>query len=393
MKATGIVVEYNPFHNGHKYHLEKAKELNPENIIIAVMSGDFVQRGEPSIIDRWTKTEMALANGVDMVVELPVFYSSQSAEIFAKGAIGILDELRCNNLVFGSESGDIEELKRISTLQESEEFKLKLKERLKEGYSYPTAHSLTMKEVLGESELNSNDILGLEYIKAIRYWNSSIIPMTLKREKVGYHDTNIVGDFASATKIREHLRQNEEIKNIVTKESYDILKNYSNFTYMKNFYPLIRYELIKNYKNLSDIQDIETGFENRLYEGAIKYSSYEDFFKSISNRRYTMGRVQRILTHILLGLTTSITEEVKKSIPYVRVLGFNSKGREYLSYLKQFENKKIITSYKKMNENFPKEVCSLIEFNEESSKIYRLINNYKDFKSPIIYKTQGGNDE
>lgn len=388
MKATGIVVEYNPFHNGHKYHLQKTKVLNPNNIIIAVMSGDFVQRGEPSIIDRWTKTKMALANGVDLVIELPVFYSSQSAEIFAKGAVGILEELKCESMVFGSESGKIDELKRISTLQESEEFKIKLKERLKSGDSYPTAHSSTMKEILGESELNSNDILGLEYIKAIRYWKSSIIPMTLKREKVGYHDTNIVGDFASATKIREHLKKNEEISSIVTQESFNTLKEYSNFTYMENFYPFIRYELIKNSNNLSDIQDMEIGFENRLLENAIKSINYDEFFKSISNRRYTTGRVQRVLTHTLLALTTNITEEVKKSIPYVRVLGFNSKGREYLSYLKKFDNSKIITSYKKMNENFSPEVCSLIEFNERSSQIYRLINNYNDYKSPIIFKEE-----
>lgn len=388
MKATGIVVEYNPFHNGHKYHLQKTKVLNPNNIIIAVMSGDFVQRGEPSIIDRWTKTKMALANGVDLVIELPVFYSSQSAEIFAKGAVGILEELKCESMVFGSESGKIDELKRISTLQESEEFKIKLKERLKSGDSYPTAHSSTMKEILGESELNSNDILGLEYIKAIRYWKSSIIPMTLKREKVGYHDTNIVGDFASATKIREHLKKNEEISSIVTQESFNTLKEYSNFTYMENFYPFIRYELIKNSNNLSDIQDMEIGFENRLLENAIKSINYEEFFKSISNRRYTTGRVQRVLTHTLLALTTNITEEVKKSIPYVKVLGFNSKGREYLSYLKKFDNSKIITSYKKMNENFSPEVCSLIEFNERSSQIYRLINNYNDYKSPIIFKEE-----
>lgn len=388
MKATGIVVEYNPFHNGHKYHLQKAKELNPDNIIIAVMSGDFVQRGEPSIVDKWTKTKMALANGVDMVVELPVFYSSQSAEIFAKGAIGILEELKCNTVVFGSESGEIDELKRISTLQESEEFKIRLKERLKEGNSYPTAHSLTMKEILGESELNSNDILGLEYIKAIKYWGSSIIPMTLKREKVGYHDTNIVGDFASATKIREHLRKNSEIKNIVTKESYKILKEYSNYIYMDDFYPIIRYELIKNSNNLSNIQDMETGFENRLYEGAIKSTNYAEFFKAISNRRYTTGRVQRVLTHTLLGLTTSVTDEVKKSIPYVKILGFNPNGRKYLNHLKKFENSKIITSYKKMNELFSPEICSLIEFNEKSSKIYRLINNYKDYKSPIIFEEE-----
>lgn len=389
MKATGIVVEYNPFHNGHKYHLYKAKELNPNNIIVAVMSGDFVQRGEPSIIDRWTKTEMALKNGVDMVVELPSFYSTQSAEIFAKGAIGILNELGCENIIFGSESGDIEALKKISTLQESVEFKKKLKERLKEGYSYPTAHGQTMKEILNGSELNSNDILGLEYIKAIRYWKSKIIPITLKREKVGYHDANIVGEFASATKIRSELREKKAISDIVTKESLAIIEKYQNFTYIDSFFPFLKYELIKNYKNLSNIQDIEIGFENRLFESIITSNNYDEFFKKVSNRRYTTGRVQRVFLHILLNLSCDITEEVKKNIPYVKVLGFNSRGREYLSSIKKEENGyKIITSYKKMNEIFSKEVCRLIEFNERASSIYRLINNYKDYKSPIILKEE-----
>lgn len=389
MKATGIVVEYNPFHNGHKYHLYKAKELNPNNIIVAVMSGDFVQRGEPSIIDRWTKTEMALKNGVDMVVELPSFYSTQSAEIFAKGAIGILNELGCENIIFGSESGDIEALKKISTLQESVEFKKKLKERLKEGYSYPTAHGQTMKEILNGSELNSNDILGLEYIKAIRYWKSKIIPITLKREKVGYHDANIVGEFASATKIRSELKEKKAISDIVTKESLAIIEKYQNFTYIDSFFPFLKYELIKNYKNLSNIQDIEIGFENRLFESIITSNNYDEFFKKVSNRRYTTGRVQRVFLHILLNLSCDITEEVKKNIPYVKVLGFNSRGREYLSSIKKEENGyKIITSYKKMNEIFSKEVCRLIEFNERASSIYRLINNYKDYKSPIILKEE-----
>ncbi|WP_300389294.1 nucleotidyltransferase [Fusobacterium sp.] len=386
MKATGIIVEYNPFHNGHKYHLQKARETDPQNTIIAIMSGDFVQRGEPSIIDKWTKTKMALANGVDMVVELPVFYSSQSAEIFAKGAVGILEELQCDSLFFGSESGDIEDLKRISTLQESDVFKANLKKRLKEGLSYPTAHSLTMREILGEKELNSNDILGLEYIKAINYWQSKIVPKTLKREKVGYHDTNIIGNFASATKIRDSIRNQQDFQNIVTPESFNILKEYANFTSIERFYPLIRYELIKNYRNLSEIQDLEIGFENRLYENALKFENYEDFFKNITNKRYTLGRTQRVLMHILLGLTCKITEQAKKEVPYVKILGFNNRGREYLNFLKGTNNKKIITSYKKMNETFSEEVCSLIEFNENCSKLYRLINSYQEYKIPIIYR-------
>lgn len=385
MKSIGLVVEYNPFHNGHKYHLEGAKAQNSD-VVIAVMSGDFVQRGEPSIIDRWTKTRIALENGVDLVVELPTFYSTQSAEIFAKGAIGILNELKCDSLLFGSESANLEDLKKISSFQESPEFQARLKEKLDKGVSYPTAHSETMKEILGENRLGSNDILGLEYLKAIRYWNSNITPLVLKREKTGYHDKNIIDNFASATKIRQSIKENSSFSDVVPKATLNILEKYSNFTYIENFYTLIRYELFKNLNSLNEIQDMEIGFENRLYEYAVKNIKYEDFYNSILNKRYTQGRTQRVLIHTILGLTKDITARVKEYIPYVRVLGFNDKGREYLTYLKQFNNKKIITSYKKMNNIFNEDTCKLIEFNERCSSIYRLINPYTDYKSPIIKK-------
>ena len=386
MKATGVIVEYNPFHNGHRYHLENAKKHG--DVIIAVMSGDFVQRGEPSVIDRWTKAEIALKNGVDLAVELPAFYSSQSAEIFAKGGVGILEELKCSTILFGSESADIEELDRISRFQESDEFQEKLKRRLSTGLSYPSAHSETMNEILGDTTLDSNDILGLEYLKAIRYWNSQIIPKVLKREKIGYHDSKIVDNFASATKIRKSIKENLDIKNVVPEKSYKILKDYNNFTYIEDFYPYIRYELLKNYENLGDIQDMEIGFENRLYENALKYGNYNDFYNKIINKRYTLGRTQRVLIHSLLGLTQEITQSVKKEVPYVKILGFSQKGREYLTWLKQFENKKIITTYKKMNQIFDEKTCKLIEFNERCSEIYRLVNPYKNRKSPIIHKEE-----
>lgn len=388
MKATGIVVEYNPFHNGHKYHLKNAKLSS--DVTIAVMSGDFVQRGEPSIIDRWTKAKIALENGVDIVVELPAFYSSQSAEIFAKGAIGILNELKCTNLLFGSESADLEELQRIATLQESTEFKLRLKIHLKNGNSYPTAHSLAMNEILKETALNSNDILGLEYLKAIKYWNSIITPKVLKREKIGYHDENIIENFASASKIRNCIKNNEDINKLIPNETSKFLKNYNSFTFIEMFYPYLRYEFIKNSKNLSSIQDMEIGFENRLYENALKYTNYQEFYSSIINKRYTLGRTQRVLIHSLLNLTKDITEQVKQEIPYVKIMGFSPKGREYLTYLKKFNNKKIITSYKNINQIFNDKVCKLIEFNENCSHIYRFINPYENYKIPII---KGGNNE
>ena len=384
MKATGIIVEYNPFHNGHKYHLSEAKKLG--DIVIAVMSGDFVQRGEPSIIDRWTKTEMALANGADLVIELPVFYSSQSAEIFAKGGIGILEELKCDNILFGSESNDINFLERIATYQESAEFREALQRKLKSGISYPNAHSSVMNEILGETVISSNDILGLEYLKAIKYWGSDIVPNLLKRKNTNYYDENIIEDFASATKIRYNIRNGLDFQMLVPEESFDLLRKYENFASLDKFYPYLRYEFIKNYKNLENIQDMEIGFYNRLHKNALTSQEYSQFFQNITNKRYTQGRTQRILLHSLIDLDKDITAIVKKEVPYVKILGFNGMGQKYLTYLKQFKNSKIITSYRNMNKIFDEKVCGLIEFNEKASEIYRLINPYSNRKNPIIKK-------
>lgn len=383
MTGTGIVIEYNPFHNGHKYHLQKSSESN--TVIIGVMSGDFVQRGEPSIVDRWTKTQMALENGIDIVVELPSFYSAQSAEIFAKGAIGILKELQCKKIVFGSETGELQKLVNISKYQESEEFRMRLNSFLKEGKSYPVSYNLVMKEMLKTEVLNSNDILALEYIKAIKYWEAEIVPVAIKRENVGYYDKNIVGNFASATRIRELIKNGnfKTIENLVPKNVFEILKNYKRFPEIEKFYPLIRYEILKNHENLKDIQDMEIGFQNTLYKNAVKFKKYQDFFENISSKRYTKGRVQRVLNHVLLGITKEFTKNIKQNIPYVRILGFNQKGKKYLSKIKK--NPKIITSYKKMSVNFSKETCEAIEFNERCSMIYRLVCDYENFKFPIVY--------
>lgn len=390
MKAVGVIVEYNPFHNGHKLHLDKINERDSESIKIAVMSGDFVQRGEPAIINRWKRAEIAIKNGIDIVVELPCFYSCQSAEIFARGAVGILDELQCKEIIFGSETSNIEELKKIASLEEGEIFKEKIKEFLKNGESYPNAHSKALKEVSGKEQNNlSNDILGIEYIKGINYWKSKIEPITILREKVGYHSTETEDNIASATAIRKFLRSEENIEKFLPKESFNVLMeefNSGKIVELKDFYPLLRYEIIRNRDSLRNIQDMEKGYENRLYEGAIKNSDFESFYKAIESRRFTHGRTQRVLLHILLGLTTEITERVKKEIPYVRVMGFNKKGREYLNYLKKYENKKIITSLKNIQDNFSMGVRELIEFNERASTIYKMQNFYEDRKIPIIIK-------
>lgn len=392
MRASGLIVEYNPFHNGHKYHLEKAYKIDKENVKIAVMSGDFVQRGEPAVINRWKRAEMALKNGIDIVAELPVFYSCQSAEIFAIGAVGILNELKCSNIIFGSETSNIDNLKEIAEREENIEFKNKIKEYLSNGESYPTAHSKTLKEIKGNNiTLASNDILGLEYIKAIKYWNSNIVPLLIKREKTGYYEENTDEGFASATAVRKFLKEKKEIADLVPEESLKILneenKNNS-LVYLENFYPLLRYEIIRNKNILSDIQDMEKGYENRLYEMAVKNYEFEEFYKGIISKRFTQGRTQRVLIHILTGITQELTQKVKKEIPYVKILGFTDKGREYLNYLKKEENNKIITSMKNIKDKFSDEVRELVEFNERASLIYKMINFYEDSKIPLMIKAK-----
>ncbi|MGL5658297.1 MAG: nucleotidyltransferase [Cetobacterium sp.] len=385
-KSVGIVVEYNPFHNGHKYHCLKAKEHG--DIVVAVMSGDYVQRGEPAFIDRWTRAELALKNGVDIVVELPIFYSTQSAEIFARGAIGILNLMNIEKLVFGSETGDVKKLIERGDLEEQEEFKVELKKQLKEGHSYPTAYSNTLKILDKIDELDSNDILGVEYIKALKFWKSKIEPIAIKREKSGYYSEEIKDGIASATGIRKKIQSGEEIKDVVPTTTYEILKESlekNSFAKLQDFYPLIRHRILLEKEKLERIQDIEQGYENRIYEAAFSCKEFKSFFEKIKSKRYTQGRVQRILIHILLGIEKEQIERVKEKIPYIRVLGFTKEGQNYLKKLKD-EEVEVLTSLKNIQKYLEKDSLNLLEQNEVASKIYAMVNPYEDRKIPIIIK-------
>ncbi len=393
LKAVGLIVEYNPFHNGHKYHFEKAKKESQGDIVIAVMSGDYVQRGEPSFLDRWTKTQMALENGIDIILELPSFYSTQNAEIFSIGAVGILDIMGVSTIVFGSECGDIEKLKKISLIEESVEFKENLILELKQGKSYPIAYSNSLKNIFPNIEIKSNDILGIEYIKAESKLKNRIAMKCISRIGVGYNDISVSQDIASATGIRKKIFDMENIIKYIPKQSYSIMKEKiegKEIVRLKDFYFLIRYEIINNYLKLNKIQDIETGLENRLYECAQKYSNFDDFFENLMTKRYTKGRIQRVLIHILLGLTEELTKEVKESVPYVRVMGFSENGQKYLSQLKKERKKneinspKIITSLKNITKELSEREREILNFNEKCSLIYKMISLYEEKKIPLI---------
>ena len=390
--VVGLVVEYNPFHNGHLHHIQEIDKLFEDNIKIAVMSGDFVQRGEPSLLNKFEKTKVALSHGIDIVIELPAFYSCQSAEIFARGSVNILDKLSCSHIVFGSESNDLDKLKRIATISLTKEFELSLKGFLAEGFSYPTAFS----KALFDEKLGSNDILALEYLKAIKVLNSKIIPHSIKREKTGYYDDE-KENFASASYIREKILSLDKdkinlsfAKDLVPKFSFDTLeKNFFYLISLENFYDLIRYEILKNKEDLKNIQDMEVGLENRLYESALKNLDFNCFFNEILSKRLTISRLQRILLHILLGLTKDVTNNTKFSIPFVKILGFSKKGQEYLNFLKKtdsYKENKILTSNRNLKEFLNEEEKFLFEFNERCSQIYRIKSNYDNLNYPIIFK-------
>ena len=391
--VIGLIVEYNPFHNGHLHHIQEIDRLFEDNIKIAVMSGDFVQRGEPSLINKFEKTKIALSQGIDIVIELPAFYSTQSAEIFAKGSVNLLNKLSCSHIVFGSESNDLDKLKRIATISLTKEFELSLREFLAEGFSYPTAFS----KALFDEKLGSNDILAMEYLKAIKVINPKIEACSIKREKTGYYDDE-KDNFSSATYIRKILLDCNEkkedklnkIKNLVPEFSYKILEeNFGVFSCLSDFYDLIKYNIIKNYSELKNIQDLEVGLENRLYKYSLENLSFEDFFNEVLTKRITISRLQRILLHSLFNLTENITEKVKNKVPFVKILGFSARGQEYLNYLKKAENyneRKILTSNRNLKEILNEEEIELFNFNELCSQIYRIKSSYINIGYPIIKK-------
>ena len=391
--VVGLIVEYNPFHNGHLHHIQEIDRLFDDNIKIAIMSGDFVQRGEPSLINKFEKTKIALSQGIDIVIELPAFYSTQSAEIFAKGSVNLLNKFSCSHIVFGSESNNLDKLKRIATISLTKEFELSLREFLAEGFSYPTAFS----KALFDEKLGSNDILAMEYLKAIKVINPKIEACSIKREKTGYYDDE-KDNFSSATYIRKILldynKKKEDklnkIKNLVPKFSYKILEeNFGVFSCLSDFYDLIKYNIIKNHSELKNIQDLEVGLDNRLYRYSLKNLSFDGFFNKVLTKRITISRLQRILLHSLFGLTETITEKVKNKIPFVKILGFSTKGQEYLNYLKKVENyseRKILTSNRNLKEILNKEEIELFNFNEVCSQIYRVKSNYINIGYPIIKK-------
>ena len=381
MKSIGIICEYNPFHNGHLYHLNKIKEMYKDYQIILVMSGNFTERGNVSIIDKWQKTEIALKAGIDLVIELPFFFASQSADTFARGAIEILHELKVEAIVFGSESNDINKLIEIAKITtNNKKYDKLVKNYLDDGYNYPTALSNALFDLTGKRILKSNDILGISYIKEIIKLNSNIKPICIKRTN-DFNDTTLYDNVTSSTSIRNALKNKEEITNQVP----EFVKPYLNSVhFIDDYYHLIKYKILSEKNNLKNYQTVDEGIENRILKYIINTSNLDELIFKVKTKRYTYNKINRLLIHILTGFTKEEANSFDH-IEYIRVLGFNNNGRTYLNSIKKDITVPIITSVnsiknKMLDLEFRTTCCyaSILEYNES----IKLIE--KEYKNSLI---------
>ena len=347
---TGIIAEYNPFHNGHAYQIEQARLLTGCDFLVVVMSGDYVQRGAPAVFDKYTRTRMALACGADLVLELPVACSCASAEFFASGAVSLLDGLGCVDfLCFGSESGNLQSLMEPARIlaKESPVFQEALRRGLSLGLSFPAARKEAFRACASNPDILDlpNNILGIEYLKALLQRESILKPVTIKRKGQGYHDTLLDSGFASASGIRRFLKQEEAplsalpaLKESLPDPVMEVLKDTLAHTlpvWEEDFSMLLRYELLRqSASDLTRYADISPDLGRRLKNCADKFSSFSEFVALVKTKDVTYTRITRALFHILLNLTGEDTRN-SVAMPYARILGFRKDHSRILGLLKE----------------------------------------------------------
>lgn len=394
MNISAIIAEYNPLHNGHVYHINKTKEIANSDAIICIMSGNYVQRGIPSIIDKWNRTKAALECGVDLVIELPVVYSLSSAEFFAFGAVSLLNSIGVtSSICFGSEAGDIELIREIAKVlvEEPADYKSSLKVFLNKGYTYPSARSKALLQFfesnskinninLEEALNSSNNILGIEYMKSLIRLNSTIKPYTIKREGGSYNSTQLDKVYSSATSIRKFLKEDLDsslLKNHMPEHSYSLIEELSkkdyNYVFEDSLFPYLKYKCLTQGSSLTNLPDVAEGLENKILKNIGISKGFDDIVERIKSKRYTYTRLSRILCQYFVGFELFNTRELRTApCPYARVLGFNNKGTSILKKMKVTSNIPVYTKIPKVQE----EVLSLDIL---ATRSYSIIN---DFVSP-----------
>ena len=363
MKKIGIIAEYNPFHNGHKYQIDKIREKYNDAIIIVCVSSSFTQRGELSILNKWDKVKCALNNGVNIVVELPYIYSTQSSDTFSKYALKILNEFEIDELCFGSEDNNLDNLYKVADTQiNNNNFDIKVKEHLDNGINYPTALNNALKDLIGIEITKPNDLLGVSYIKEILKNNYQITPFIIKRTN-DYHDKENDSDIVSASNIRKRLINKSNFSSKVPNDVYEILKNKS---INNKYFDFLKYKIISE-NDLNKYLDVDEGLSTRIKSVINKSNSLEELIQNIKTKRYTYNKISRMLNHILCSFTKE--ENNIDDIEYIRILGFDQNGKDYLNKIKKNIRVSILNKYDTKK-------YKTLEIEKRVSDIYSLI--YED---------------
>lgn len=409
MKVNGIVAEYNPFHNGHKYHLEDAKQRTGADYTIVVMSGNFVQRGTPALVDKFTRARMALSCGADLVLELPIGFSVSSAEYFAMGAVSLLDKLGVvDYLCFGSESGEISPLQKIAHIlaNEPEEYTELLRSNLRMGYSYPNARTSALIQydpsISTEKDTLSspNNILGIEYLKALERRKSSILPDTTLRMGADYRDRRLGETPCSALALRQAILSGQDVdflKEEMPENAYRILAEALKDTEpvsIDDFSAQLHYKLLlEKSKGYCDYLDVSPDLSDRIQNSLENFGSYLDFCDRLKSKDMTYVRISRCLLHILLNLDNAAIEALKEMdyTPYARVLGFRKDAAPLLSEIKEKASIPLITKLADAKKQLNESSLSILEKELCMNDVYLSVAALKtrqpmmnEFSTPIV---------
>lgn len=360
MKVLGLIVEYNPFHNGHIYHIEKAKQLVQPDVTIIVMSGNFVQRGEPAIIDKWQRTSLALEHGIDLVIELPFVYAVESADYFAKGAVTLLHAIGVTDLVFGSENGNITIFKEIAhgIKNNQAQYDVLVQNFMQQGMRYPDACNQALSTLLNKTVITPNDLLGLCYVKEVINNNLAIQLHCITRTN-DFH-SNSIQEISSASAIREALKTDTTLHCLPDTTRYT-----QPLAYLDSYFSLLKYRILtSSAKQLQAIHLVEEGLENLMIDKITTTNSMTEFVTALTSKRYTRGRIQRMLIHVLMNISKEEIQ-VARTITYIRILGMSKVGRVYLNTIKKNIPYPLVTTFSN------KHPALSIEFN--ATKLYACI--------------------
>lgn len=402
MKTIGIIAEFNPFHSGHKYLIDKAKKITNADSVVIVCSGNYVQRGMPAFFDKSVRTKAALSNGADVVLELPVVYSTASAETFATAAVRLLDKLNCiDYLCFGCETDNIKSLPTIANILLSEpvDYKNMLSVYLKNGFSYPKARAKALIDYCNENHIlneylvnqvieQANNILAIEYLKALKKFNSKMKPLAIKRMGSSYSSDSLDYEFASATGIRKAILSKQSIDRFIPENCINLYKD-NKYIETNDFSQVLGYKILCS-EDFLNYYDISKDLSNRINNMKSNFINFESFIEELQSKNYTYSGISRILLHFLLNITQEDMDDfiINDYFDCVRVLGFK-RNNKILSKIKVNSNLDIISKYSTYYNKSTGITKKMLDLNTKADELYRMIymNKY-DVIIPTEFERQ-----